>query len=216
MTSISTRSYSFTARPQKRLCPAADDVVGEPVFLEIGADQHAVDGIVLDHEDMSGEPACRPPASVTGDGIGALGRDGEPEQAPLARRALAADLAAHQLDEPPRDGEAKSGAAILAAVAVGLNVGLEQPLLLKLAEADAGIGDVEAELELAVGVAGIGVQAHRAARGELHRVVGQIGEHLAKADGVALDEARAAHADIDSAEQALLAARAPATRCRRS
>ena len=182
MMSISTRSYSFTPKPQKRLCPAADDVVGEPVFLEIGADQHAVHGIVLDHEDVSGEPAfglCL----LDRDGIGALGRDGEPEQAPLARRALAADLAAHQLDEPPGDGKAESGAAILAAVVVCLNVGLKQPLLLKLAEADAGVGDVEAELELAVGGAGIGMHPHRAARGELHGIVGKIGEHLAKPDG---------------------------------
>ena len=93
----------------------------------------------------------------------------------------------------------------LAAVVACLNVGLKQPLLLKLAEADAGVGDVEAELELAVGGAGIGMHPHRAARGELHGIVGKIGEHLAKADGIALDEARAAHADINGAEHTLLA-----------
>ena len=90
-------------------------------------------------------------------------------------------------------------------VVVGLNVGLKQPLLLKLAEADAGVGDVEAELELAVGGAGIGMHSHRAARGELHGIVGKVGEHLAQPYGVALDEARAARADVDRAEHALLA-----------
>ena len=46
---------------------------------------------------------------------------------------------------------------------------------------------------------------HRASRRELHGIVDEIGEHLAKPDRVALDEAWAAHAHIDGAQQPLVA-----------
>ena len=165
--------------PQKRLGPASDDVVGEPELLEIGADQHAVHGIVLDHEDMAGEPAVGlslpdRAASARSAGMvnqnrlpwpGALSQPISPPISSTSRRAME-----RPSPVPP----------YWLRVVVGLNVRLKQPLLLKLAEADAGIGDVEAQLEPAVGLAGIGVQAHRAARGELHGVVDEVGEHLAK------------------------------------
>jgi hypothetical protein len=68
---------------------------------------------------------------------------------------------------------------MLASVVVCLNIGLKQPLLLKFAEADSGVGDVETELELAVGGAGIGMDPDRPALGEFHGIVGKVGEHLA-------------------------------------
>ena len=94
--------------------------------------------------------------------LGPLGGDREPEQAPLSRRALAADLALHQLDQPLGDGKAEPGAAKLARAVRGLGVWLEQPLLLELAEADACIGDVEPQFQPAARLAGIGMQTHRA------------------------------------------------------
>ena len=86
----------------------------------------------------------------------------------------------------------------------GLGIGLEQPLLLELAEADAGVGNVEAQLEPAACIAGIGVQTHRAGRGELHGIVDEVGEHLANTARIADDETRAARTDIDDAFDAFL------------
>ena len=150
---------------------------------------------------MSVPVAC---VSLEGAALGPLGGNREPEQAALSRRALAADLALHQLDQPLGDGEAEPGAAKLARAVRRLGIRLEQPLLLELAEADACVGDVEAQFEPAACLAGIGMQTHRACRGELHGVVDEVGEHLANTARIAGDETRAARTDIDDAFDAFL------------
>ena len=68
------------------------------------------------------------------------------ERAALARRAHQPDLAAEQRRQLAADGEAETGAAVLAAGAgVGLLERLEdQPLLLRR-DADAGVGDLDGD-----------------------------------------------------------------------
>jgi hypothetical protein len=67
-------------------------------------------------------------------------RNDEPEGAALAGRALDADLAAHQQDQPLADRQPEPGAAVLAGHAVvGLLEGLEQPRLRLRLDADAGV-----------------------------------------------------------------------------
>ncbi len=63
---------------------------------------------------------------------------GEPERTALARLAERFDITAHQLGQPFRDGQAQSGAAILAGSrCVRLLESLEQPPDLLLGQADA-------------------------------------------------------------------------------
>src|SRR4029078_13282832 len=69
----------------------------------------------------------------------------------------------------------------------------------------AGIRHVEAKHEAGVGFARTHMQAHRAFRGELQRVVDQIGEDLADQRCIALDETRAGRADIEPAGETPLA-----------
>mgnify|MGYP000196218044 CR=1 FL=1 len=69
---------------------------------------------------------------------------GEPEAAALARFAVRADLAAHQLDQALADGQPEADAAVLAGVRfIDLGEGLEQPREIGRGDADAAVADVE-------------------------------------------------------------------------
>jgi len=115
----------FGRKPRDRVGAAFDNFIGQAELVEIGADQHAVHGIVLDHEDVAAEGARALRILVRGRHR-TLGRNGEPKQAALTGHTLAADLAAHQLDEPPRDGKPEASAAILPRHGtIGLHVRLE-------------------------------------------------------------------------------------------
>ena len=73
-------------------------------------------------------------------------RQVEREHAARARRADQPDLAAEQLGELARDGQAQAGAAVLAAGrAVGLLERLEDDLLLVGRDADAGVAHLEGD-----------------------------------------------------------------------
>ena len=114
----------------------------------------------------------------------AAGRQREPIEAALPDHALAADLAAHQRRELPRDRQPEPGAAHLACRAVDLERrGWNSRSCTVLAQADAGVGHVEAQHEPAVDFAGARMQAHRAFRGELQRVVDQADQDLAEPRG---------------------------------
>ena len=62
----------------------------------------------------------------------------------LARRALHVDRTAHQLHELPRDGEAQPGTLVCHRLA-NLHEGLEDPRLIRPADADPGILHAERE-----------------------------------------------------------------------
>src|SRR6202008_454166 len=71
-------------------------------------------------------------------------RQGQREDAALARRALHLDVAAEQPRQIARDRQAEPGAAVLAVrAAVGLTEGLEDDLALVLGDADARVADAE-------------------------------------------------------------------------
>src|SRR5574343_1831986 len=71
------------------------------------------------------------------------------EAGPLPWRAFEEDGAAHQLDQPVNDGEAKPGAAIPAGGGVlGLGKGVENGRLLVGRDADAGVADRDGYLPM--------------------------------------------------------------------
>src|SRR5215211_6707448 len=71
----------------------------------------------------------------------------EGERAAGARSRLDTDLAAHQLDELARDGQAEAGAAVAArGRRVGLGEGLEQATDRVARDPDAGVADIEAHV----------------------------------------------------------------------
>ena len=102
------------------------------------------------------------------------------------RRAVHADLAAHQFRQAPGDDQAQAGAAVATGgAALGLGEGLEQPGLLFRGDADAGIGDPEAQA-VAVAVPAFPLQRgfDHALVGELDGVGQEVRQHLAKAKAV--------------------------------
>jgi len=86
-----------------------------------------------------------------------LGRKREPIEAALPDHALAADIAAHQPGELPRDG--KPEPSDFAEIGVDLDARLEQAILHGFAQAHACVDDVESELEAAIVLRRAGVQA---------------------------------------------------------
>jgi hypothetical protein len=111
----------------------------------------------------------------------------DPEGAAEAERAFDPDAPAHQADELLRDGGAESRAAEAARgglVCLGEAV---EDLALRLGrDADAGVADRELEAHHRVGL-GLHRHVHRHAAplGELHRVAGEVDQHLAQVVRVA-------------------------------
>ena len=126
----------------------------------------------------------------------------EPEGRTLAGFGVDADLAAHQVDDAFADGQAQAGAAVQAGGgSIGLGEGVEQALLLGVADADAGVAHLEAQLVLGGGFAQTAhVELDATALGELDRVADQVGQHLAQPDRVAAY--RQAHVGVDVQFQA--------------
>ena len=114
-------------------------------------------------------------------------RDLEPEGGTLAGAGLQADLAVHQVDDALADDQPQAGAAIQpGGGCVGLGEGVEQPLLLRGVDADAGVAYLEAQQVLGFGFAQpLHAQLHAAALGELDGVDHQVAQYLAQPGGVA-------------------------------
>ena len=128
-------------------------------------------------------------------GLGVRGRfedDGEPERGAAARTRIDVDLAAHHFDEFLAEGKAESGATKAArGRSFGLNEGFEDPVLLKLADADTCVGDLEAQGRLLDRPAdGPGSDDDTPARGELDGVSDEIGHYLAEPVRVAGEHKR--------------------------
>ena len=106
----------------------------------------------------------------------------EPEGAAQADRALQADPAAHQLDQLLGDRRPEARAAEAARGGLlGLREALENPLLRLGRDADPGIAhrELEAHAGLALALAA-DVHGDAAMLGELHRIAGEIDQHLAQ------------------------------------
>ncbi len=124
--------------------------------------------------------------------------DGEEERAADARLAFQPDASAHQLDQPPADGEAEARAAVLARGGhVGLGERLEQLRRLLLGHADAGVAHGKLELHLfARAFEQLDVQPDFAVLGELDGVVDEVRQDLAESERVAEQKFRDARRDV--------------------
>ena len=113
--------------------------------------------------------------------------DGEEERAADPGLAFEPDAPAHQLDQPPADGQPQPGAAVLAGGGhVGLRERLEQLRRLLRGHADARVAHGELELHLLAGAfEQFDVQPDLAALGELDGVVDEVRQDLAEAERVA-------------------------------
>ena len=164
--------------------------------VEHAGDHSAVGRVVVHREDAHAGDVDRlgRSSSAVERRAGPASRSGgEPERRPDARRALHADLAAHELDEAPADGQAQAGAAEAPrGGGVGLRERLEQHVELLGRDADAGVAHLEAQRRPVVPlVHEPDGHRHLAALGELDGVADQVGEDLAQAPRVAAQGRRA-------------------------
>ncbi len=96
--------------------------------------------------------------------------------------AAHADAAAHQLDQLPRDGGAKTCATELPRGGrIGLCKGVEDALQMLRGDADAGVLHLDHQRAVVV----VQPQQHMAALGELERVAQQVQQHLLQAQRIA-------------------------------
>ena len=134
----------------------------------------------------------------------------EPEGAALARLALGADLATHQVHQALADGQAQPGAAEPAGdVAVGLGEGGEEAGQDLRGHADPRVADREAQAQaLGTDLPGLDPDLDRAMVGELDGVADEVEEDLFQALGVAPQAPRQIGAD-DPQREALGPGRDP-------
>ena len=137
--------------------------------------------------------------TVVGDGDGGIGMGkGKSREVPVelqryregaagAGGAGQVELAAHQVDQLPDDGQSKAGAAMLpGGGAVGLFEWRKYPLLCLRGNADPGIGHRQADRERLRGFAQRRyLYRELAVFSEFHRIVGQVEHYLLQAHRVA-------------------------------
>ena len=157
------------------------------------AHQHlAIDGMVVDHQHRTAGRRWqghrrvalgRKRRQVDQRRIGRrrhqVERDGEGRAG--AGRALDRDVPAHELRQAADDRQAEASAAVASrGRAVGLGERLEEPRLLRLAHADAGVADRQDDTGAAFAQRlGAGADHGAAALGELQRIAQQVEQDLA-------------------------------------
>ena len=148
---------------------------------------------------------CRCPFGAAG-AAAALGkRRAEPKGGAAAELRLDAHATVHQAGQVFADGQAQTGAAVLAGGgAVGLLKALEQLVHLLLAQAYAGVAHLKAQRHL-LALFGHGKHGHTdfTAGGELDGVIGKVDQDLAQAQGIAVQSLRHARLDVKHQPQAL-------------
>jgi hypothetical protein len=167
----------------ERLGAARRDVARHPRRAELGAEQLAVRGVVVDGQDAHLRQvriarARRVPRARAGRlAEGQL----EPERRPLSRRALEADGATHPLHQLAADGEAEARPAVLARGGrVHLRERLEELLLRIERDANARVAHRDPHARRAVRRRGPrGVNGDLPLARELHRVAHEVHQHLA-------------------------------------
>ena len=113
----------------------------------------------------------------------------EPERRADAAGALEADLATHQLDDALGDDQPEAGAPqVPGGGTVGLIERLEEPWLVLRPDSRAGVTHHEAQgRALRLGLLRFDPDRHRSLPREADGVAHQVEEHLAQADGVAVE-----------------------------
>ncbi len=117
------------------------------------------------------------PIGGRGDGEGGV----DPEGGATAGRAVQADVGVHGLGDAADDGQAKAGAFHRLGRGPPLGEGFEDALALFLGDARPRVAHAEADPRLARArraLGALGGQQHAAAIGELHRIAGQVEQHL--------------------------------------
>ncbi len=143
------RSYvSPTSTLAERVRGRLERPAVQPPRLGLQIEDAAVDGVVVDHEDvLAGELGGNPGGGATRRHLGRLGDDREVERGAFALDALDPHRAAHQLGQSLADGEAEAGAAVLAGGRrVELAELLEQLVRPIGRDADAGVTHGEVDL----------------------------------------------------------------------
>ncbi len=114
----------------------------------------------------------------------------------------------HQVDDALADCQPKAGAAIQAGGrGIGLGEGVEQALLLRAVQADAGVAYLEAQLVLGWGFAQAGhLDVDAAARGELDGIDQQVAQYLPQPHRVATHRQAYRWVDMQGQLQALVLA----------
>ena len=109
--------------------------------------------------------------------------DLDPEGAALAGLADDPHCAAHHFGEAAGNGQPQASTAVLAGGGdIGLGEGLEETSLLVLAEADAAVADLQADAQVgAIPFADLAADDDAAPFSELHRVAGEVEQHLTQA-----------------------------------
>jgi hypothetical protein len=183
----------------------SDDIhdVAEPT--QHRADHRLVHRVVLDQQQLHRRHLgrCR-----RGFGFrrGRAYRQREPDPGALARRAVDADLAAHQADKAAADREAEAGAAVQAPRrGAGLAIRLEQRAEPVGRDAGARVGHGEAQ----AGRLRPYRQRDVAGGRELDGVGQQVAQHLAQPAGVADQRLRHARFDLEAQLDALGGRRRP-------
>ena len=153
--------------------------------FEHGAHQLAIDGVVLDQQQTDGPVRTKRPGVFprrVGDELAQGRADLEPEARTLALDAIDTDLAFHLLDDPARDRQTQTGAAISPRHrCVSLRKTVEHAAELRLGDADPRVANLDAQYS------GVSLDLldhrdrHSADLGELDRVGQEIQQHLRQA-----------------------------------
>ncbi len=132
-------------------------------------------------------------------------RNGEPEARALAGGAVAADRAAHQLDQPLGNGQAKAGAAESARRRlVLLGERFEEVTTLGRIETDASVVHFVAQHDVVIHrVEAFQTDLDAAALGELHCIAAEVDQHLPNPERIGPDAPR--HTAVDEREERQIA-----------
>ncbi|GAV35452.1 hypothetical protein ROTAS13_03128 [Roseomonas sp. TAS13] len=129
----------------------------------------------------------------------------EPERAATAQAAPHPDLAPLRPDQAAGDGQAQPRAAeIVGDPLMGLGEALEDALLGLRRDADPRVRHFQPQQDASRLFLHVQGQDHPALAGELHRVAGQVQQHLAQAAPVAAQQAGAARRDVEAEAEVLL------------
>ncbi|MNH01334.1 hypothetical protein D3C79_605510 [compost metagenome] len=122
------------------------------------------------------------------------------------RHAVHPDTPAHQLDQAFGDGQPQPGAPVFAGDrAVGLAKGLEYPLALFGAHANAGIAHPEMQLQLVTLIAEqLGTDHYLAALGELHGIVAKVDQDLPQPQRIPHQRGRQVDGGVEQQLEALV------------
>ena len=176
---------------RERLSPAVDTAHLHPPALQLLLQDVAI-GLVVVHHQHAHAVQCAGRAQRGRAGARHRQAQIDDETRAPARRALDADVSAHQAQQAAADRQPEAGAAVLArGRAVGLRKVFEDPGLRFRCDADAAVYDADFDRTLGWGLfAQRDPHDHFAVFGELERIADQVGDDLAQPERVAVQRQR--------------------------